>query len=130
MSTLNRRNFFPAALAVLVSAAAGCTTRRRYYYDDVYPTRYGTYTVVRRPIVVVDPWTRRALRRRRYRRYRVRRHNSPEVVYTATHEASTLEVKLTPMGEETRVEVTARNGDDNWDPQEARMLLDAILDNG
>lgn len=127
MQTLTRRKFVPAALALLVSTMTGCGGRRGY---SLYPTRYGTYTVVRRPVIVVDPWTGRALRRRRYRRYRIRRRrNSPEVVYTATHEDSILEVKLTPMGDETRIEVTARNGEDNWDPEEARTLLDHILEN-
>ncbi len=127
MPSLTRRMFVPAALALLASSMTGCTTRRRPYYT-VYPTRYGRYTVVRRPIIVVDPRTRRALRRRRYRRYIIRRHDSPQIVYTATHENSILEVKLTPMGDETRVEVTARNGEDSWDPEEANVLLDYILE--
>ena len=127
MSILSRRMFIPAALGALASAVAGCAPRRYYDYD-YYPTRYGTYTIVRRPIRVVDPWAGRALRRRRYRRYRIRRHNSPEIVYTATAENSTLEVKLTPMGNETRVEVSARNGEDAGDQEEARLLLGYILD--
>jgi hypothetical protein len=129
--TITRRKFLPAAFGLLASAVAGCYTRRRYYYyDDVYPTTYGTYTVVRRPVRIVDPWAARALRRRRYRRYYIRRHNSPEIVYTATHENRTLEVKLTPQGDNTRVEVTARNGENSWDSEEARVLMSDILENG
>ena len=121
----------PVSLALLVCSLGACavSTGRRYYDYDYpwYYTRYGTYTVVRRPVIVVDDWTGRTFRYRPYRGYVVRRHNSPVVEYKATKGKTTLEVDLTPMGDSTRVEVRARNGNDSWKPDEAKALMGHIL---
>jgi hypothetical protein len=121
----------PVVLAFFVSMAGACAGSVGPYYPYDYPwyyTRYGTYTVVRRPVVVVDGWTSRAFRYRPYRHYRVRRHNSPIIVYNATNGQASIEVNLTPMGDSTQVEVRARRGEDKWDQDQARTLLGHILD--
>jgi hypothetical protein len=112
-------------------AACGASTEP-YYYRYNYPwyyTPYGTYTVVRRPVIVVDDWTGRAFRYRPYRGYVIRRHNSPVIQYSATKGNATLEVDLTPLGDDsTRVEVKARRGGDKWDQNQAKALLGHILE--
>lgn len=124
----------PFALTLLVSSLGACAVgvRDRDYYDDDYRwyyTRYGTYTIVRRPVVVVDRWTTRAFRYRPYRGYHIRRHNSPVITYTATRGNSTLEVSLTPRGDSTQIDVRARTGEDDWDQKEAQALARHILQN-
>jgi hypothetical protein len=129
--------FRPIALTLLVSSvAAACVSnygyRRRYYPYDYpwYYTRYGTYTTVRRPVVVVDGWTGRAFRYRPYRHYRVHRHNSPTIEYKATNGKADLEVSLIPLGDSTQIEVRARrdNSKEVWDQDQARDLLGRILE--
>ncbi|MGH7460457.1 MAG: hypothetical protein ACREMA_05440, partial [Longimicrobiales bacterium] len=121
----------PLALALLVSSLGGCAVGvGRPYYPYEYPwyyTRYGTYTVVRRPVIVVDDWTTRAFRYRPYRGYVVRRHNSPVVEYAATKGNATIEVNLIPLGDSTQVEVRARRGAENWDQEQARAMMGHIL---
>ena len=121
----------PIALALLVSSVGGCGVgyNRAYYRYDYpwYYTPYGTYTVVRRPVIVVDDWTGRTFRYRPYRGYVVRRHNSPKIEYNATKGRSTLEVDLIPMGDSTKVEVRARNGEDKYNKEQARELMGRIL---
>ena len=106
-------------------------------YDDGWPytaydypwyySNYGTYTVVRRPVRVVDGWTTRAFRYRPYRGWRVRRHNSPTVEYKATKGNDVVEVSLIPMTDSTRIEVRARRGGEQVDKEQAKELLGAIL---
>jgi hypothetical protein len=122
----------PVALTLLIASLGACGNRvyTRDYYPYDYPwyyTRYGTYTVVRRPVVVVDGWTTRAFRYRPYRHYVVRRHNSPVITYSATNKTSNLEVSLTPLGDSTQVEVRARRGESKWDQEQAKVLLGHIL---
>ncbi|MGH7462313.1 MAG: hypothetical protein ACREMA_14980 [Longimicrobiales bacterium] len=127
----------PVALTVLISTlASACVSnnygyRRRYYpYDwPWYYTTYGTYTTVRRPVVVVDDWTGRAFRHRPYRGYAVRRHNSPTIEYQASKGKANIEVSLIPLGDSTQIEVRARRNADaeNWDQEQARDLLGRIL---
>jgi len=97
-------------------------------WDDYYWNRtpFGGFTVVRRPVYVVDGWTDTAFRTRPYRNYRVRRHNSPVVVYTAKQGNRTVEVNLKPMGDSTHVEVRARRGS-RWEPEPAQMVMSSIL---
>jgi hypothetical protein len=121
----------PIILMSFVLGVIGCSVssgRDRYYYRYPYAyDNYGTYTVVRRPVVVVDGWTTRAFRYRPYRGYVVRRtHHSP-IKYTASRRDETLEVNLIEMGDSTRVEVRARKGDDNWNKERARGLMGVIL---
>lgn len=121
----------PIVLMLLVLGAIACWfgVRRGPYYPYRYPwyySNYGTYTVVRQPVVVVDRWTDRAFRYRPYRGYVVRQHHSP-VTYTATRGDETLEVNLIAMSDSTRVEVRARKGEDKWDRERARTLMGDIL---
>jgi len=131
MSTAAKRAR-PIVFLLLVLGAIACSVgiNRGPYYPYDYPwyyNDYGTYTVVRRPVVVVDGWTGRTFRRAPYRRYVVvRRHHSP-LTYTATRRADTLEVKLVEMNDSTRVEVRARKGDGKWDKKRARDLMGEIL---
>jgi hypothetical protein len=124
----------PVVLTLLVSIVGACAVNvanRRPYYPYDYPwyySNYGTYTVVRRPVVVVDGWTTRAFRYRPYRGYVVQRHNSPVVEYKATRGDATLEVHLTPMADSTRVEVKARRGEDRWNKEQAKRLMGHILE--
>lgn len=117
---------------LFVLGAIGCSVGigRGPYYPYNYPWYYGdygTYTVVRRPVVVVDRWTDRTFRYRPYRNYVVvRRHHSP-LTYTATKGADTLQVKLIEMSDSTRVEVRARKGEGKWDKKRARDLMGEIL---
>ena len=121
-------------LMLLSSAGTACGSS---YYDDDWPysaydypwyyTRYGTYTVVRRPVRVVDGWTTRAFRYRPYRGWRIHRHNSPTIEYKATKGNDVVEVSLTPMKDSTRIEVKARKGADQYDQEQAKQLLGAIL---
>ena len=122
----------PVALTLLVSSLGACSVgyNRRAYYPYDYPwyyTRYGTYTVVRRPVVVVDGWTNRAFRHRPYRGYNVRRHNSPTVEYAAEKGKAKIEVSLIPMGDSTQIEVRANRGAEAWDQEQARDLMGRIL---
>lgn len=123
----------PIILTLSIVGLIGCsvsTGRDDYYYRNRYPyyyNTYGTYTVVRRPVVVVDGWTNRAFRYRPYRGFVVRRHNSSPINYTASKKDETLEVNLTGMGDSTRVEVKARKGNDNWNKERAKSLMGAIL---
>jgi hypothetical protein len=121
----------PIILTLFVLGVVGCSAHTdRDYYPYRYPYyygHYGTYTVVRRPVVVVDGWTTRAFRYRPYRGYVVRRtHHSP-IKYTATRNDETLEVNLIELGDSTRVEVQARKGNDNGDKERAKRLMGAIL---
>jgi hypothetical protein len=121
----------PIAFALFVSSIGGCySSTRSAYYPYGYPwyyTPYGTYAVVRRPVVVVDTWTGRTFGYRPYRGYVVRRHNSPVIQYSATKGNSTLEVDLTSLGDSTKVEVRARNGGDKYDRNQAKILMGQIL---
>ena len=122
----------PLILAGVVASMAGCgsTDEDWSYYPNHYPwyyTDYGAYTVVRRPIRVIDRWTTRALRYDPYRGYALSRHNSPVIVHTATSTDATLEVRLTPQKDYTNVEVRARNGGKQWDKERAKVLLGQIL---
>jgi hypothetical protein len=123
----------PVALALLVSSVGACgvSVGQRPYYPYEYPwhyTRYGTYTVIRRPVIVADGWTTRAFRYRPYRGYVVRRHNSPVIEYSASKGNATLEVNLIPVGDSTQIEVRARRGADKWDQEQARVLMGRILE--
>ncbi|HEU4994918.1 MAG TPA: hypothetical protein VFT29_08860 [Gemmatimonadaceae bacterium] len=111
---------------MFVLGAIGCWFGwgRGPYYPYRYPwyySSYGTYSVVRRPVVVVDGWTNRAFRYRPYRGYVVRRHASSPITYTAATSDDTLRVNLTAMGDSTRLEVQAR------DRERARDLMGEIL---
>ena len=124
----------PIILTLSVAGMIGCSwgwgNDPYYDYDYDYPwyyNTYGTYTVVRRPVVEVDGWTNRAFGYRPYRGYNVRRHNSSPITYTATKNDETLEVNLTGMDDSTRVEVKARKGDKKWDKERAKTLMGAIL---
>ena len=121
----------PILLALFVSMIGGaCAARVGPYYPYGYPwyyTPYGTYTVVRRPVVVVDGWTQRTFHRRPYRRYHVRRHNSPVIEYTATNGKAQLQVSLTPLGDSTQIEVRARPTENKYDQDQARTLMGQIL---
>lgn len=131
MSRINRI-MQPFALALVVVAGGACHSG---YYSEYYPydypwnyTAYGAYTVVHRPLHVVDGWTSRAFGDRRYRGYAVRRHNSPVIVYNATKDDRAYEVNITPLGgDSVGVEIRARQGDDNWDKKRAKVLLGNIL---
>lgn len=103
------------------------------WWDDDYDwwdEPWGGYTVVSRPSYVVDGWTGRAFRHPPYRGYRVVRHNSPVIEYTATSGDRTLHVNLKPKGDNTVVEVRARRGSDKWDKRAARVLASSILREG
>lgn len=126
--------------ALLGSAVGACGGGFGFYsYDDDYDYDYwdndyywygrpwGGYTVVRRPVTVVDGWTNRAFRHRPYRGYRVRRHNSPVIEYTATQGDRTLNVNLKPMGDSTIVEVRARRGKDKYDERAAKVMASSII---
>lgn len=116
----------PILMMWLVLGVIGCWVGvgRGPYYPYSYPwyySSYGAYSVVRRPVVVVDGWTNRAFGFRPYGGYVVRRHASSPIVYTAARSDDTLQVDLTAMGDSTRVEVRAR------DKERARDLLGMIL---
>jgi hypothetical protein len=124
----------PLILTLSVLGVIGCSTGRGDYYGDYYGYDYpwgyntwGTYSVVRRPVVVVDGWTNRAFRYRPYRGYAVRRYHHSPIKYTATKRNETLEVNLTEMGDSTRIEVRARKGENNWDKERAKRLMGDIL---
>lgn len=137
----NPRFVRPFVLALFFVLAGSCGSADDWFYpydygydwdwdwDDYYWNRtpFGGYTIVRRPVYVVDGWTDAAFRTRPYRNYRVRRHNSPVVVYTATKGDRTVEVNLTPMQDSTRVEVRTRRGKDRWEPQPAQIVMGSIL---
>ncbi|MGH7678654.1 MAG: hypothetical protein ACRENU_09325 [Gemmatimonadaceae bacterium] len=135
MSTAARRAR-PIILTLSVLGMIGCSwgygqdPYYSYNYDYDYPwyyNTYGTYAVVRRPVVEVDGWTTRTFRNRPYRGYNVRRHNSSPITYSATRKDETLEVNLTGMDDSTRVEIKARKGDDKWDKERAKALMGEIL---
>ena len=122
----------PIILMLSVLGVIGCSVGigRGAYYPYDYPwgySSYGTYTVVRRPVVVEDGWTTRAFDYRPYRGYVVRRHASSPISYTATKSDETFEVNLIGMDDSTRVEVRARKGADKWDKDRARSLMGDIL---
>ncbi|HSL70742.1 MAG TPA: hypothetical protein VK864_10910 [Longimicrobiales bacterium] len=122
----------PVVLMLAVSAVGACGSVDDdwSYYPYDYPwyyTTYGTWSTVRRPVIVVDGWTSRAFRHRPYRRYNiVRRHHSP-ISYTATRGDATIDVTLTELGDSTRIEVKARRGQDQWDREQAKALMGHIL---
>ena len=125
----------PIILTLSILGMIGCSWGWGNGYDDDYYSynypwyynNYGTYTVVRRPVAVVDGWTNRAFGYRPYRGYNIRRHNSSPINYTATKSDETLEVNLTGMDDSTRVEVKARKGTDKWDKERAKKLMGGIL---
>src|SRR5262245_50533091 len=122
------RPVFATILGSAAVAACGSADNDYYYGYPWYYTRYGTYTVVRRPAVVVDGWTTRVWRGRPYRGWRVRTHHSNPIVYTATKGNQTLEVFITSMeGDQTRLEVKARKGEDHWNQAQAKALLGQIM---
>src|SRR5258705_4562851 len=116
----------PLTVMLFVLGVIGCWfgIGRGPYYPYRYPwyySNYGTYSVVRRPVVVVDGWTNRAFRYRPYGGYVVRRHASSPIRYTAIMSDDTLAVDLIAMGDSTRVEVRAR------DRERARNRIGEIL---
>ena len=122
----------PIILMLSVLGVIGCSVGVGHgaYYPYDYPweySPYGTYSVVQRPVVVVDGWTNRAFGYRPYRGYAVQRHNSNPIVFTAKKSDETFEVNLTAMGDSTRVEVRARKGDDKVEKERARNLMGDIL---
>lgn len=130
----------PVILAAMFATVGGsCGGGAFYGYDDDYDwdwwdddyywynRPWGGYTIVRRPVYVVDGWTGRAFRQRPYRGYRVVRHNSPVIQYTATNGDRTLNVDLKPVGDSTIVEVRARRGKDRYDQRAAKVLAGSIL---
>jgi hypothetical protein len=113
----------------LASSLGGCSSTVGYY-DPYYPEYYsdfGSWTVIQRPIGVVDDWTRRAFRHSYYQGFAIARHNSPVITYTATQRERSYEVVLTPRNDSTQVEVRARVGTDQWDHEQAKRLLGQIL---
>lgn len=124
----------PLSLALLLSSLGACGSEGYYdgynYYPYDYPwyySPYGTWTVIRRPVVVVDGWAQRSFRHRQYRGYAVRRHNSPSITYLATQGNRTIEVVLTPRNDSTQIEIRARQGEKAWDREQAKVLLGRIL---
>jgi hypothetical protein len=122
----------PLVVALFVLGVNGCSVG--YGHEPYYPYRYpwyyndyGAYSIVRRPVVVVDGWTNRAFGYRPYRGFVVRRHNSSPITYTGIRNDETIEVNLTGMGDSTRVEVRARAGDNKWDKERARGFMGDIL---
>jgi hypothetical protein len=132
MQTLRKLIRPIVGLMLLTSVGTACGG-----YDDGWPytaydypwyyANYGTYTVVRRPIRVVDGWTTRAFRYRPYRGWRIHRHNSPTIEYKATKGNDVVEVSLIPMTDSTRVEVRTRRNGGQVDKEQAKELLGAIL---
>jgi hypothetical protein len=121
-------------LATLL-VATSCDSGNVAYYDSpwdpyYYPwhySPYGSWTVVRRPLPLVDGWTRREFQHRRYRGRAIERHNSPQITYTATQGDHTYEVILTGRNDSTQVEVRSRRGADKFERQQARELMGRIL---
>jgi hypothetical protein len=121
----------PIMLTMALAALGACGGYDYDYYPYNYGwsyAPYGTVTVVRRPITVVDGWTRRTWRYRPYRGYRIYRHNSPSITYKATKGDDVLEVILTPQDkQETKVEVRSLKGDQEGDREQAKVLMGRIL---
>jgi hypothetical protein len=122
------------SFAALAAIAGSCSSSVGYYdpYWDPYyfPWHYSTYgawTVVHRPAVVVDGWTRSAFNRRPYRGHAVSRRQHSPITYTAVKGDRTYEVVLTERNDSTQVEVRARRGADRWEQQQARELMGRIL---
>lgn len=122
-------------LAMLAAMAGGCGHGSVGYYDPYWDPYYfpwhysdwGAWTVVHRPVGVVDSWTRGTFMRPSYRGYMIQRHNSPQITYTATQGDHTYQVVLTQRNDSTQVEVRARNGADQWQREQARNLMGQIL---
>jgi hypothetical protein len=126
------RRLRPLFLVLLAASLGGCGGGSYdYYYDGwYYPwyySNYGTWTVVGRPLAVVDGWTQRSFEGREYRGYAIERHNSPSITYLAREGDRTIEVKLTPRNDSTHVEVRTRNGEEAWDREQSKVLMGRIL---
>lgn len=132
----------PLVLAVFASVTSACGGGAGWFYPYDYDydfdwdwdnrfgwwgTPYGGYTIVHRPVRVVDGWTGNAFRHRAYRHYNVRRHHSSDIGYTATNAGRTIDVQLKPMGDSTRLEVRARKGRNDWDQANAKRVASSIL---